>query len=481
MKNRYYIFVVLTLLSFSSCQDFLEEEDQDLIIPRTVEHYSYVLHYEACLDPKHNVYTELMTDDIMENSKATSEMKNEVKQIYTWQRDVEVDGNGDESSVNNSWERLYRLILTCNYVLENVPPLDGNEAEKLYVLGEAYFSRAKSLLDLVNLYAKHYDTETAVTDLGVPIRLGTGVEVTYERATVAQNYQYIESDLLSAIDMFERSGLSKSLWHPNVLSAKLLLSRMYLYMSDWDKCIQYAGEVIEARNGALWDMKTHSGAFVNTTNLEILYTWGDPIAYIGEYENAIPTIYDGGSDAAYGASTELENSFLEGDLRPAIIFTDGFGIGVPNKWNMTYTNLGIFNMRLAEAYLNRAEAYAMKDMDQDAYNDVYRLVDNRVADVSIIDIPTSGLELKRFIYEERRRELCFEDFRWIDLKRNKLFAKQVNHEFTDRNTQGTMLGKETYMLVIDDPNYLFPIPQDEIDRNPQMIQNERVEKLPIKS
>ena len=134
----------------------------------------------------------------------------------------------------------------------------------------------------------------------------------------------------------------------------------------------------------------------------------------------------------------------------------------------------------AEAFLNRAESYAMLNKDQEAYNDIYALVESRVEDINKVAIPSAGEDLKRFIFEERRRELCFEDFRWIDLKRTKLFAKQINHEFTDRNTQGTLLGKETYILMPNDPNYIFPIPQDEIDRNLDMVQNERVEKVPIK-
>ena len=42
------------------------------------------------------------------------------------------------------------------------------------------------------------------------------------------------------------------------------------------------------------------------------------------------------------------------------------------------------------------------------------------------------------------------------------------------------MGTETYMLTPNDPNYVYPIPQDEINRT-GMKQNERVEKLPIKS
>ena len=96
------------------------------------------------------------------------------------------------------------------------------------------------------------------------------------------------------------------------------------------------------------------------------------------------------------------------------------------------------------------------------------------------DIAESGVELKRFIFNERRREFCFEGQRWYDLKRTKLFAKQIDHKFTEVNNSGAIMGTELYMLSPNDPNYVYPIPQDELDVNNVIEQNERVEKLPIK-
>ena len=88
--------------------------------------------------------------------------------------------------------------------------------------------RARSYFELVNLYAKHYDVETAATEPGVPRHLGTGVEDTYTRSSVAVIYDLNEEDLKEAIRQFSNSGLKKSLWHPNAETAMLLLSRMYL-------------------------------------------------------------------------------------------------------------------------------------------------------------------------------------------------------------------------------------------------------------
>ena len=123
-----------------------------------------------------------------------------------------MDGNGDKSTVNQSWEILYRLVLFTNYVMENIGKAIGEDNEKAFVRGEAYFVRARSYFELVNLYAKHYDAATAASELGVPKRLGTGVEETYTRASVAEIYNLIESDLKTAIQEFEKSGNG---WEPS--------------------------------------------------------------------------------------------------------------------------------------------------------------------------------------------------------------------------------------------------------------------------
>ena len=130
-------------------------------------------------------------------------------------------------------------------------------------------------------------------------------------------------------------------------------------------------------------------------------------------------------------------------------------------------------MRIAEAYLNRAEAYANTGKDELAVKDLTTLLKCRVKDMEKVDIPASGEGLKNFIFEERRREFCFEGMRLFDLKRLKSFAKQITHKFTLRNTSGGKLGVEIYLLPVGDPNYVFPIPKEETDVNPGIVQNER--------
>lgn len=478
MRFKLMIGLPLMVVLFG-CHDFLKEEDQDLIIPKTAEHYREILHREAFIKIHQNYYTDFMTDDVEENAKASSNAKNLYKSLYTWQRDIEVDGNKDVSGVNGYWTLLYRMILTANYTLENIDEAEGAEADKGSVRGEAYFLKAKAYLELVNLYAEHYVKGNARNQLGVARRDGTGVVSTYKRTDVEEIYGIIIDCLKSSIQEFETAAVKQSLWHPNELAAGLLLARTYLYQQNYEDCITAASKVIEGSGGQLWDLNEQSGTVVNNVNPEILFTYGDPSSLVNnQLSDPTPNIYYN-DVLTYRVSAGLENCFLTGDKRSTVYIAAVSGGSVPAKWASSYTALGAFNFRVAEAYLSRAEAYANTGHEDLALADLKFLLTHRVSDINAIHIPSGGDELKRFIFDERRREFCFEGFRLFDLKRMKGFTPQIDHLFTLRSNTGSVSGTELYMLPANDPNYVWPIPKEEIDSNGEMEQNMRDEKTPI--
>ena len=70
-------------------------------------------------------------------------------------------------------------------------------------------------------------------------------------------------------------------------------------------------------------------------------------------------------------------------------------------------------------------------------------------------------DLINAVTEERYKELCFEGFRFYDLKRNNL---PVNRASTDAAPEWQTLPAGNYRFV-------FPIPASEMLVNPNMIQN----------
>ena len=78
---------------------------------------------------------------------------------------------------------------------------------------------------------------------------------------------------------------------------------------------------------------------------------------------------------------------------------------------------------------------------------------------------TDQAELIQFIRDERRRELCFEGHRWFDLRRWGM--PSFTHKWHD-NAETT----RTYMLEENDLLYTVPIPDEALELNNKLEQNE---------
>ncbi len=472
MKNKILIYI-LSLFVLSGCNGFLDEVDQDKLIPETTDHYASLL-----LEEFANIYAsfmtaEIMTDNVSEDPAALTSQKDDFKTVYTWQREIEIDENGSRVRINDAWKNIYKDVAVINYVLDLIDEASGTREEKDFIKGEAYFCRSLSYFNLVNLYAKPYDILTANNELGVPIRTGIGMESVYYRNTVEETYIQIEADLIKARDLINNSGIIKSKWHPSVETCDLLMSRVKLYKNDWKDAIEYATAVIANKN--LSSMIIGS-AFVDANNEEILYSFHN--------QNIVLDIENMKDKKGYTANSELISLYHKNDNRLKVFFDvielpSGKYYYSKKHERSIYTNMGFVNFRVAEAYLNRAEAYVMDNKLELAISDIKELILSRYNKSEDVIIPATKEELLVFILNERRKELCFEDHhRWFDLKRMKN-RPEIKHSFSLIDHTGVKTGTETYILYRDDFNYVLPIPMEERENNPLIRNNVRYEKLPV--
>ena len=312
---------------------------------------------------------------------------------------------------------------------------------------------------LVNLYGEPYNYNKQA--LGVPLKLTADMETNgTARSTVEEVYKQIVSDLKAASDLFEKYPKRRGSYRINLPTTNILLSRVYLHMELWDDAIAAATKAIE--NG---------GVLTNYVNLESSSTCISSYNY-----SEVEWVYGNGNTPTRSlsgmvVSTELRNKFLENpnDTRMNLWFLIS-----GTNWNITKKRLSYpsgtprtptNSIRMSEAYLNRAEAYAQKGESGAAWDDLSHLRENRYKEYSEIAI-TDATVLLEEIREERRFELCFDDVRWVDLRRYGM--PSISHLYKVRKSASW----QTYTLNEKDPLYTLPLPSEVMNENPALQQNE---------
>jgi hypothetical protein len=159
---------------------------------------------------------------------------------------------------------------------------------------------------------------------------------------------------------------------------------------------------------------------------------------------------------------------------------DAFLSDFPNVWN---AGLNIIVIRYAEVLLSYAEAKIEKgEIDNtvyDAINSVRTRAGMPVVDISKYNTQTT---LRELIRRERRVELALEGLRWFDIQRWKIGPQVMPGQLlgarlgtVDPNNGNLVLTPERIVVEtrVFDPgkNYLWPIPQKEIDLNKNLVQN----------
>lgn len=451
MKTIRNIFLVVGITMFSACGDFLEESSQDLIVPKTVTAFKEFLFGEG-LNNSATIcqYLDIMTDDTDEMivAKGSRDWRLEFWAYYTWQQDPEMKKDNTFADAKE-WGEFYHRILVANVILDYIPDMEGKDDEKADLMGEAYFLRAWSYFMLANLYGEPYvNEERAQTDMCVPLNFEVGIEdKMLQRATVRRVYDQMESDVNSAIAMFKRGGIEKTIFRPNLPTAYLLASRIMLFQKKYDETIAFADSVFTCTDAEIVDLNTFTAtSFFDPKNTEVLFSFGyDLQRGYGQASS---------NRAFYVRSNSLMELFGTNDKRLTFWFDNK---NIPRKFYRSTLFQQAF--RLSEVYLNRAEAYAEKNKLSEAAADIRVIRENRMPDGIEVPMGSQALAIEA-VRNERRVEFCFEGFRWFDLRR--WGTPRIVHTYT---SDLDPTDKLTFVLEENDAGYTLPIPKKERDRN----------------
>ncbi len=366
----------------------------------------------------------------------------------------------NNTSLQSVWRDHFRVILAANAVIANVPNVDDagfSAEEKAQFVAEAKFMRALTYFQLVNSFAHPYQVENGNRP-GVPLVLEayTGKVLLPARATVNEVHTQIQKDLTeaeAALSDGNNTRASKS-------AARALLSRLHLYRGEWQQAATFAQQTID---GGAFSLASDFSFYSKNTPEEIFSLQNSATdngrtgsgGWASYYQ---PAELGGRGDALF--SEYLLASFDENDKR----FTDLHLIMNGNAYTTKFKD-GINNtdnvpiLRMTEMYLNRAEALAeLNGVNAESISLINTLRTRAgVATFSTSDFASKDAFLEA-IAEERRKELCFEGHRRMDLLRQGKALRPAGDPYFAESQLGAT-------------RTVMPIPQRELDLNTSLVQN----------
>lgn len=130
------------------------------------------------------------------------------------------------------WNAYYIWISNVNYILAAEKTMSGSDAEKNYVIGQAYAVRAYSYFMLAQTFARTYkghESEPCVPIYTEPTTISTKGN---PRSTNEAVYKLITEDINKAVTMLE-GAKRKHISHINQAVALGIKARIALVMEDW--------------------------------------------------------------------------------------------------------------------------------------------------------------------------------------------------------------------------------------------------------
>lgn len=479
-KHLTYSSLVIVLLAvLNGCDKFLEETPDNRVELNTPDKAAQLL--TNAYSSAAYTFTEWMSDDVGYTFGTTKLPEHD--QAYSWSEFTGID----QDTPSQFWTSTYDAIAHSNEVLAVIDEMPGDRARKNAVKGEALLTRAYGHFMLVNLFAKHYDEDTADDDPGIPYveEPETVFIKKYTRNSVEEVYDKIEDDLLDGLDLVDESFYANSgKYHFTRNAALAFASRYYLFKGDIGNCLKYSNEMLGSDPGIfVKNIPALLAEKINTEDYVRLYhspTDDSNLLLIRQVSNFhLPNLGHWPTRTMYSQIFEV-NPFGLTDERQDPAWVAGENGLAATKFEFLFERTSItsnvgFNytiflgFRGEEVLLNRAECLVRQNNVNAALADMlllarkrYRPSQNFSVDNVTPDQLRNGLrnhynsgndQLNAFAYiiEERQKEFMHEGMRWFDIKRLNI---PVVHVMQDG-------GVDT--LEADDKRKVLQIPQSAID------------------
>lgn len=457
LKILLAIFCIIAFFIACKKSSFLDvRPDNALVVPQNVEDLQALLDNDGVMNGANGIGVvpslgeAACTDYFVNENDLYSFLSPLESNAYIWQKQV---FNGEHIL---DWNLPYKAILYSNNALEGINNIlvdNNNVTAWNNVKGSALFYRAFMYWQLAQIFAPPYDSATANTDWGIPLKSTADINESIQRATVAATYQQIINDLNEALPLLP--SLPLYVTRPSKAAAHAMLAKVMMSMQDYANAIKQVDSCLQLQSGLIdYNNVDTTVAFpFNPLNEETIF-----------YATAIYRVITVPNYAI--ADTVLYNSYDDNDLRKKIFFSEF----TPGKktFSGSYGKYALFaGIATDEMLLTRAECYARTVNITAALQDLNSLLEKRYRQGTFIPYTANNAtDAMLLILKERHKELVMRGIYWTDLRR--LNKEGIYSTDLSRTVNGV-----TYTLPANDTRYTYPIPDEVINLNPGMPQNER--------
>ena len=418
---------------------------------------------------------------------------------------------------NQHWEYFYMGIFRCNQLLKYVPSIEMDETEKNQVLAQASFMRALWYFQ-INLL---WDKGTLITE---PV----GPDYRPKDASQEEIWALIEEDLIYAATYLPENWPAEEVGRATRGAAKALLGKAYMQQHLYDKAKDQLSWLIE-RDGTMYDLVHNwvdNFTDLNENNIESVFeiqfddtnkggTGNDASMATGfqrtQFYAPSGIGWGDGKARRWLVDEYLKEKRIDGknDIRlyNSILY-HGFSDDFPDESKKYYgiadadadEQWNQWGNSLEDCYIKKYNTSYYRDYEDYFARNNYRVI--RYADILLnyaeciietggtiadavkyvdkvrqrVNLPklensqwssclNSKDEFMKRLQMERTLELCFEGWRWADLKRWGMLDSQegINElKSRDADFDNFVIGKHRRL----------PIPQYEVDQSEgQLTQN----------
>ncbi|WP_223551923.1 RagB/SusD family nutrient uptake outer membrane protein [Aestuariivivens sp. NBU2969] len=519
MKNIKLLFYIgsFVILQFSCTSDSIDFDPQGAISSDVV--FTDPAFAETFLNAVYNGVPHGWSRGWYMLDAASDDAEN----AYTWPASNTIFNPANittgNSPFNGLWSNAYFQIRRLNGFIQNYDQLEGTDEVKNRLKGEAHFLRGYYYTLLLRTYG-------GVPIITVPQELTDDLLVS--RNSAEETLDFIVSEYDTSAGFFENAETASSTrgsWD----AAMAMKGRVLLYEGRYSESAVASKQVLDntsrdldsdyqsvfVNNGAsevIFDTqfsdpdKGHWGNLFNTPKSNSSVSgWGGTCPtqnLVDQYEMKDTGLLPAEAGSGYdpnnpydGRDPRFEASILyEGSVWKGVTweFRPGGHAGIQTSGDWTRTGYAMKKMiqedrnhgeqstqhwihvRLAEVYLNYAEALIESGTSLDLAVDAINAVRER-ADMPPIVVGSQS-ELRTRVRRERRVELAFEEHRFWDIRRWGIAgdSEVLTIYRVDMDANGALIddGKDVWETRNwDNANFKFPIPQGEIDKNPNLTQN----------